>query len=540
MKKTAIYARFSTELQNDRSIEDQLHLCSTHAEGQGLSVVACYADRARSGASVYGRDELMEMLHEARQGNFDVILVESLDRLSRDQEDLAGIWKRLTFAGVELRAVHEGTADQVQIGVRGLLGSLYLTDLANKVRRGMDGVVRDGRHAGGRAYGYRPIVGRPGELEIVEPEAQIVRRIFEEYVAGRTPRQIAHDLNAEGVAPPRGKLWAASTINGNKARHHGILLNELYAGKLVWNRVRMLKDPDTGKRVSRPNPPEEWKRAEVPHLAIVDDALFDEATTRKAQRSHIVPHRQRKARYLLSGLIKCHSCGGGMSVKDRDHGRVRIHCSTRRESGSCENRKILYMDDLESAVLGGLKKHLKAPHLLKEFAKTYQEERERLVADTRRARSGLEARLAKTTRLLDRAWADYEAERLPTEVIGPRMQDLLAEQKELEAELANAPEEEKVVGLHPAALAQFERCIDDLEGVFAAGITSDTEEAADQIRQLIARVVATPTADGFELQIEGRLSELMQAPNLYPNMRIARSGGSVVAEEGLEPPTRGL
>ena len=203
----------------------------------------------------------MDMLHAARSGRFDVILVESLDRLSRDQEDLAGIWKRLTFGGVELRAVHEGTADQVQIGVRGLLGSLYLADLAHKVRRGMDGVVRDGRHAGGRAYGYRPVPCKPGELEIVESEADIVRRIFSEYVDGRTPREIARDLNRDSIAPPRGTRWSASTINGNKTRHHGILLNEIYSGTLVWNRIRMLKDPDTGKRISRPNPPEEWKRA---------------------------------------------------------------------------------------------------------------------------------------------------------------------------------------------------------------------------------------------------------------------------------------
>ena len=540
MKRTAIYARFSTELQNDRSVEDQVHLCRTHAERTGLTVVATYFDRARSGASVHGRDGLMEMLHSARSGGFDVILVEALDRLSRDQEDLAGIWKRLTFAGIELRAVHEGTADQVQIGVRGLLGSLYLADLAHKVRRGMDGVVRDGRHAGGRAYGYRPVAGKPGELEIVESEAEVVRRIFAEYVAGRTPRQIAHGLNHDDIAPPRGRRWSASTINGNKARHHGMLLNEIYAGTLVWNRIRMLKDPDTGKRISRPNPPAEWKRAPAPHLAIVSQELFASAQDRKRERGHEAPQRQRKARYLLSGLLKCGCCGGGLSVKDRDHGRVRVHCSTRRESGSCDNARIFYMDDIEHAVLAGLQKHLKSPALLKEFAEAYQQERQRLSADKRRARSGLEAKLAATKRLLDRAWQDYETERLPTDVIGARMRELVSRQKELEAELTEVPEAETIVGLHPAALQQYERCAGELDAVFGEGITSDTEEAAARIRALVLRIAVLPDADGFRLQLEGRLSALMQAPNLYPNMRIAASGGSVVAEEGLEPPTRGL
>ena len=540
MKRTAIYARFSTELQNDRSIEDQIHLCRAHAQRQGLDVTATYFDRARSGASVYGRDGLMEMLDAARSGSFDVILVESLDRLSRDQEDLAGIWKRLNFAGIELRAVHEGTADQVQIGVRGLLGSLYLADLANKVRRGMDGVVRDGRHAGGRAYGYRPVPGKPGELEIVESEAEIIRRIFSEYASGRTPREIARDLNAEGVAAPRGSRWAASTINGNKTRHYGILINELYSGVLVWNRVRMVKDPDTGKRVSRPNPPEEWKREKVPALAIVEQSLFDAVQARKRDRSHEAPQRQRKARYLLSGLLKCGCCGGGLSVKDRDHGRVRIHCSRRRESGACNNNRIFYMDEIEAAVLAGLKQHLKAPHLLREFAEAYQQERERATADKRRQRIVLENKLGEIKRLLDRSWQDYVHERLPTEVIGAQMRELCARQKEIEAELAVVPEAPKVVGLHPAALRQYETYVGDLEGVFAAGISPDTEDAAERIRRLISKVVVTPEEKGFKIRLEGRLSELMEAPNLYPNMRIRASGGTVVAEEGLEPPTRGL
>ena len=157
----------------------------------------------------------MRMMDAARDGAFDVILVEALDRLSRDQEDLAGLWKRLNFLGIELRAVHDGKADQIQIGIRGLVGALYLQDLAHKVRRGMSGVIRDGRHAGGRAYGYRPVPGKPGELQIDEDEAAIVREIFESYVGGKTPREIAARLNARKVPPPRGRYWTASTLNGS-------------------------------------------------------------------------------------------------------------------------------------------------------------------------------------------------------------------------------------------------------------------------------------------------------------------------------------
>jgi site-specific DNA recombinase len=466
----------------------------------------------------------------ARSGKFDVILVEALDRLSRDQEDLAGIWKRLNFLGVELRAVHEGTADQIQIGVRGLLGSLFLTDLAHKVRRGMAGVVSDGRNAGGRAYGYRPALGKRGELEIVDEEAEVVRRIFREYVAGKTPREIAHALNKDGIRPPRGTNWTSSTINGNKKRHHGIILNELYAGIVVWNRVRMTKDPDTGRRISRVNPPEEWKRAKAPGLAIIDKDLFDAARRRKADRSHDAPERQRKAKFLLSGLLKCGCCGGGLSVKDRDHGRVRIHCSTMREAGTCSNRKIFYMDQIETAVLSGLQQHLKSPHLLKEFARTYQEERERLAGEKLRRRSQIESQLGQLQRSIDRLWADYESERVSVDIAGPKLKDMQAQKVALQGELAEQPKVERIVGLHPAALRHYEEHVTRLQSVFGGGVTPDTEEAAERIRNLIARVTVHARDDGFSIELQGRLALLMGAPNLYPNMRIAASGGTVVAE----------
>src|SRR5690606_8358711 len=122
---------------------------------------------------------------------------------------------------------------------------------------------------GGRAYGYKPVPGQPGALEIVPDEAEVVRRIFTAYAAGASPRTIAAQLNADGITPPRGTRWNASTINGNGKRGYGILRNPLYAGQQVWNRVRMVKDPATGKRVSRPNPESEWQAIDVPHLAIV-------------------------------------------------------------------------------------------------------------------------------------------------------------------------------------------------------------------------------------------------------------------------------
>lgn len=180
-------------------------------------------------------------------------------------------------------------------------------------------------HAGGRAYGYRAVKDKPGELEIVEPEAEIVRHIFADYISGKTPRQIAHDLNKCGARPPRGTLWNGSTINGHVARGSGMILNDLYAGRITWNKVRMVKDPATGKRLSRPNPKAQYKLVDAPHLRIIEDATFKAAQVIKIERRRdATPASAQKARApkrVFSGLIRCGSCGGMSSVGSDRKGR---------------------------------------------------------------------------------------------------------------------------------------------------------------------------------------------------------------------------
>jgi site-specific DNA recombinase len=210
----------------------------------------------------------------------------------------------------------------VLVGLRGLVGQLYREDNAHKVRRGLAGRVGQGLNAGGKAYGYAPAVGEKGKRIVVEAEAKIVRRIFEDYVAGRTPREIAYDLNNERISPPRGLSWNASTINGNMQRGTGIIQNELYAGRLVWNKVRMIKDPDTGKRLSRPNAKNHWQKTEVSDLRIISQKLFDAAQNRKQARGITHPNHQRRPRHMLSGLLRCGACGSGMSTNGKDKSGV--------------------------------------------------------------------------------------------------------------------------------------------------------------------------------------------------------------------------
>ena len=167
-----IYARYSTDLQNERSIEDQVALCQAYAARESLNVVEVYEDKACSGASIMGRDGLLRLLERAREKAFNFVIVEALDRLSRDMEDLAGIHKRLSFLGIEIRAVHEGVVNTVLVGLRGLVGQLYREDNAHKIRRGQAGRVGQGLNAGGLTYGYAPVPNDPGKRMIVEAEAE--------------------------------------------------------------------------------------------------------------------------------------------------------------------------------------------------------------------------------------------------------------------------------------------------------------------------------------------------------------------------------
>ena len=154
--KAVIYARYSSDQQREASIEDQIRLCRERIEQEGWEYLHAYTDRAVSGASAL-RPAYQALLEDARRGEFDIVVAEALDRLSRDQEDVAGLLKRLRFAGVRLFTLAEGEIGELHIGLKGTMNALFLKDLADKTRRGLSGRVKEGRSAGGLCYGYEVV-----------------------------------------------------------------------------------------------------------------------------------------------------------------------------------------------------------------------------------------------------------------------------------------------------------------------------------------------------------------------------------------------
>jgi site-specific DNA recombinase len=189
---------------------------------------------------------------------------------------------------VRLLTVAKGEIGELNIGFKGTMNALFLRDLAAKIRRGQRGRAAEGLIPGGRGYGYEVVreLDAKGELlhgrpRVLEAEGDVIRRIFGEYVAGRSARAIAARLNRDGIPSPTGKAWGAGTINGSRSRSSGILYNEAYIGRLVYNRTSFSKNPETGRRVLRPLPTADRVVTTVADRRIVSDKFLHTSCVRK-------------------------------------------------------------------------------------------------------------------------------------------------------------------------------------------------------------------------------------------------------------------
>ncbi len=486
--RAAIYARYSSELQRDASIEDQVRLCHERIGQEVWTLTATYTDHAMSGASRL-RPGYQKLLRDARGGEFDVVVAEALDRLSRDQEDVAALYKRLSFANIKLITLTEGEISELHIGLKGTMNALFLKDLAGKTRRGQRGRVEAGKIPGGNSFGYR-IVRRilddgsvsTGEREIDPDQAVVIKRIFTEYADGMSPRQIAGRLNAEGIPSPRGGQWNASTINGSRQRRNGILNNELYLGRITYNRQRFVKDPDTGKRVSRLNPEHEWVVTNVPALRIVDDETWDCVQQIKSRYASQRGNRRQTKKRLLTGFVKCGCCGGAMTIINRE----RYYCSAKRERGTCDSTVGIKATDLENRVLTGLKDILLGnENLIDAFVIEFKAE----VARLRRQRSTRERQtlkdLNKVNTAIKRCLTFITEGDGDPGLVRDELKALEIRKRDLERSI-KITHEEAAVEVHPNMAELYRKKVTKLQSLLTDETTRP--QAMDIIRSMIDRI----------------------------------------------------
>ncbi len=506
--RAAIYARFSSDLQDIRSINDQVALARKYAEGRGLSVFKCYDDAAISGASTVNRPGLQRLIRDAEGKHFDVIVTESLDRLSRNQADIAALYERLCFIGVRVETLADGVVSEIHVGLKGTMSALFLKDLAQKTRRGQVGRVKAGRIPGGKSYGYDVVGGTEdrGQRAVNENEANIVRRIFREYAAGRGPMAIVKGLNGERLPGPAGGVWNATALLGSPKRRNGILNNELYRGVIVYNRQRFVKHPMTGKRVARENPEADWLRQEVPDLRIVEDGLWEAVQARRAARGGPHLYHQRRPRRPLSGLIYCGCCGARYIIATHDY----LRCSARASSGTCGNGRTILMAEIEQRVLGSLREKLLEPDMVQTAIEEYCRERTQLAKQRRQARHRLEGELADVQAKIERAMDMLLDGTVDKPEGAARVNQLAAEKRRLKHELESDPAP-GVIEIYPYAGEKYAAKVSDIHAALSKGHDCEIE-AVNLVRSLIQRIVVHPTAGREPMRIEvvGTLSILMK------------------------------
>lgn len=527
MPTAAIYARFSTDRQDRTSIEDQVRSCRSWIEARGLALGPVYSDEATSGSiPVAARSGGGAMHAAALAGAFAVLVLEGLDRLSRDTVDGEAVLRRLEHRGVRVVGIADGydTASGPQRfalrGMRGVVNELYRRDLPPKIKRGQAGAIARGFHAGAVAYGYRSVpVGltERGEadgfrLEIVPEHAEVVREIFARAARGEGFARIAADLNARGVRGPGRKrgapsTWSVPALYGAPRAGSGIVNNRLYVGELVWNRREWVRDPDDpGRRTPRMRPASEWQIAARPELRIVDDATW--ARVRARMDAPAKPNGRGKSgpppRTLFGGALRCGRCGGAMvAVSATAYG-----CAARKDRGTAVCAGVRAPREAVDRRLAAV---IREAILSPEAIATIQQEVRRILGAARRDADGA----AKARRAREAALRG-EIGRLVDAVAQVGLSDALrARLATAEAELAG------LIGTlaPPPALpsdAEVAREIAAVAFDLERALAGDTDEARSAIAERIGPVI-----------VEDRDGETVARMRLGPALLLAGGADSI-------------
>ncbi len=525
----ALYARYSSDKQKKSSIEDQFRNCETRATREGWTITARYKDEAISGTEdESGRPGYKALLAAAKAKAFDIVLVDDFSRLSRGSRESEQARRRFVHWGVRLIGVNDGIdtatkGHELMSGIKSAVNQHFVSELKDKISRGMIGQALKGYHLGGRVYGYKLVHelhpdqdGNPEsvgtKLEIHPEQAAVVRQIFQMYADGLSPLKIADELNRRRVPAPRATGWRGGTLHGCLRRGLGLLRNPLYIGCVRWNRRRREKDPDTGQIASTLRDKSEWVERTVQDLRIIDDALWARVQARRQDVSHrVVALRALHAgarstgarpKFLLSGLLTCGECGAHFVITGTAH----YGCSTHRARGRshCANTLRVPRALVERLLLDAIQRDLFTQDGQALFI---QETTKLLTAHHRGRKPEQQQDDAKQLKAVE-----LELARLATAIATggtlPALLTAIQEREQRRAQLLQVVQGQtmkvkKVAAFLPDAIVRFKALLDDLANVTQFQV----DKARGMLRELVGgRIILYPAADRTERYLLAELT----------------------------------
>jgi site-specific DNA recombinase len=526
--KAAIYARYSTDMQRKESIEDQFRVCEKLAERNGFEVVARFSDAAISGGTTQ-RPGYQDMLRGARRREFGVIVAEDTSRLWRNLSEQSPRLAELSDLGIIVVTADLDTRSEsagILGAVTGAMGEQYRKEIGRRVRRGLEGLARNGKSAGGRSFGYVPASqSGTGQIEVDQDQAAVVRRVYEWFADGYSPRAIAGKLNSERVPSPgssrdRGERrkagWVSSAIYGDTKRGTGILANPIYVGQVIWNRTRWIRSAaDSSRRRQVANPQSDWISRHDERLRIVSDELWERARSRQAHQTAAVGERVKRGmskddarrtgagpKFLLSSLLRCAHCGSSYAIAGRDV----YACSGYTSSGGtlCTSDALLRRQIAEAEVLAGIKRQMLSPSVINEICSRVRREMRKSPLRQSDSQPRIDALRTEIANIVD-AIAGGVLRSSPA--LAARLTGAEAEVLELVAAktAAEAPQPD-VIALLADLPKRAKRAIKDLERTLASG---DIARSRQEIRDKVGFV--SVEADAREIRLFGEKGHVAAA-----------------------------
>lgn len=493
--RVAFYSRYSTSLQNQSSIDGQERLCARYAAKNEWIEAGRYSDAECTGATTHGRTGLFEMLRDGAHGQFDVLLVEDIDRASRDAADMHMIAKQLEELDIVLCTVSGGVVSDMELAFKAIQNQQFLKQNSAKAKRGQEQVIASGRLSGSIAYGYEKVQAFDAKGEQIKglrrphpQHAAVVQRIHADFDAGMSTFDIAKALNSEGIPGPKGKGWKPQTLLGNRNGGLGILRNPIYIGELQFRKTQRKRRQ--GKIAMRFTNDAERIIVQHPELAIIDRALWDRNQSRLAESFDRPFYSKKKVEYVFTGKVYCGRCGNTCIVNSG-----KFLCTGHNHRGVCDNTRRTFRTVLEASIFAHIKDHLVTSGVVETCLAAYREEERKFLNDHALMLQADRARAEELDQQITNLTVQLGAIRgvsIASDAVVKQIERLATEKKRVDLRINSAPQAREQP-LDDAGVA--ERIRETLENLQLALESDDREahRARELLRALVDRIVLSPT-----------------------------------------------